>query len=1088
MRQVLGFLVVSTAVGCIRSTADIPAPGEGAFLTGSVVEPDRVEGGFRPATSAVVRVVGTSASRQVDERGFFQIDRLPLGRLQVEILRPAGPGQQAAGVLLPPVTPKVDGQTLDLGEVRLAGTGTLEGRVYGAGAPPLPLGGALAVVTRTAFKGVSDNNGTYLVPGLPEGTLEVVVFASGYAPGQLGGAQATANVITRLGDLVLEASTASVSSTVRGVAKLWGVDDHGGITVAFVNELEPTRRLETRTDAAGNFVQEVPVGIYRVRFGKEGYLPVELAGVAVLEEGVLGLEAATLYPGTPGDSDGDGVPDGEDPDQDNDGCPNEVDAFPADPFGCADTDGDGVPDELDPDDDGDGLLDAEERSPGLDGYITDPLRRDSDGDGFADAEDLCPTIATATNVGDACVDPGVDQPIPTISSVSPTAGGPGTTVLILGTNFRPNAVENLVRFGAAPPVQVSRAARESLEVVVPDYARTGTVTVISGYRQVAGGNFCFLPAPNVIAIAPTVARPGNRVRVFGHNFTSPSCRPGGQANLQVRLQTGSAPPLLVTDISPITQTTLGVARVETFTFVVPVGADSGTVAVETEDGVGGASQTLTIQGRPTITNLSPVNPIPGAPLTIYGTGFRTDDQPLDGQGNPQTPTAVFPGAAAPVVPAYFDDRSMTVEVPNAATSGTLTVQHPAGPANFPLTIAPGRAVVDVLPSLAAEGENITLAGRDLNTSAVTAVRFGGVVVNSGFSATPTSITLAVPVGAEPGAPVVDFADGSSVTSQRSLRIYAETEITMLPVVGDAFALSSNIQALIAGSGNALFAIHFYRSPAAATPRIMGLRVDGSSGQVLPGPVDLGGLGTILMARANSARDRLLIGTNDTIWVLSLPDFGIIGSCAVGFQNGGQAFIFDEVERFAYLPAPRVGGAVRFGLIARVDLDAASCLTWDLSGAGVGNLRSAVWTEPGHLVTLHDNGMGDLDIAPGSPTLGTYLAPPTNSASAVIYYTALPGWVSGRVWGIGNGVLHELQPPSYTVIRSINTTGQSTLIQTTSDRRFAINSAQVFDLERSLVARSFSTALSLLAVSPTQNAYYGTISNQGATYFRAEIRE
>ncbi|MBK6682999.1 MAG: IPT/TIG domain-containing protein [Deltaproteobacteria bacterium] len=1087
MRQLPTLLLLAGAAACVRSTADIPAPGEGAFLTGSVVEPDRVEGGFRPATSAVVRVVGTSASRQVDERGFFQIDRLPLGRLQVEVRRPEGPGREAAGILLPPVTPKVDGQTLDLGEIRLAGTGTLEGRVYGAGTPPISLGGALAVVTRTAFQGVSDSAGSYLLPGLPEGNFEVVVFASGYAPGRIGGAQATANVVTRLRDVVLEASTASVSFTTRGVARLWGAEDSSGIAVIFVDELDPTRRLETRTDLAGNFVQEVPVGIYRVRFGKDGYLPVELAGVAVLEEGVLGLEPATLYPDTPGDSDGDGIPDAEDPDQDNDGCPNESDDFPVDPFSCTDTDNDGIADELDPDDDGDGLIDAEERTPGLDGFITDPLRRDSDGDGFADGEDLCPTIATSTNVGDACVDPGVDQPIPTINAITPAAGGPGTTVLILGTNFRPNAVENLVRFGGAPPVQVSRAARESLEVVVPDYAQTGTVTVISGYRQVTGGSFCFLPAPAVVAIAPATARPGNRVRVFGHHFVSPSCRPGGPANLQVRLQIGSGAPLLVTDISPITRTTLGVAQVETFTFVVPIGADSGTVSVETEDGVGGLGQALAIQGRPTITNLAPANPIPGAPLTIFGAGFRTDDQPLDGQGNPQTPTALFPGVATPVVPDYFDDRSLTVQVPSGATSGTLTVQHPAGPASFPLTIAPGRAVVDVLPSLAAEGENITLAGRDLNTSPVTAVRFGTVVVNSGFSVTPTSITLAVPVGAEPGPPVVDFADASSVTSQRSLRIYSQAAITLVPAAGDALSAGSSIQSLIAGNGNELFAVHFYRSPSAAPARPMGLRVDGPNGQVLPGAVDLSALGNLLSARANPARDRLLLATSTTLWTLSLPDFGVLGSCALGYQNGAQSFVFDEVERFAYLAAPRVGAAQANSELARIDLEAATCLTWDLSSGGAGPLRSVVWSQPGRLLLLHDDGMGELDVAPGSPTIGTYLAPPNGGPTSERYFYAFPSWVSGRVWGVNTGVLNELQPPSYTPVRSINATGASQLIQTTPDRHYAINSTQVFDLERAQAVRSF-LALSNLGVSPTDPVFYGTFGNAGSDYFRAEIRE
>lgn len=49
-----------------------------------------------------------------------------------------------------------------------------------------------------------------------------------------------------------------------------------------------------------------------------------------------------------GDADGDGIPDSEDPDADNDGYLNEYDAFPFDPYEWADSDGDGIGDNSDP--------------------------------------------------------------------------------------------------------------------------------------------------------------------------------------------------------------------------------------------------------------------------------------------------------------------------------------------------------------------------------------------------------------------------------------------------------------------------------------------------------------------------------------------------------------------------------------------------------------------------------------------------------------------------------------------------------------------------------------------------------------------
>jgi hypothetical protein len=98
-------------------------------------------------------------------------------------------------------------------------------------------------------------------------------------------------------------------------------------------------------------------------------------------------------------------------DSDNDGCPDDKDAFPDDPSECLDTDNDGYGDNIDvfpedtnewldtdgdkignnadPDDDNDGLSDTDEKSRGL-----DPLLKDTDGDGYDDGEDTYPLDST----------------------------------------------------------------------------------------------------------------------------------------------------------------------------------------------------------------------------------------------------------------------------------------------------------------------------------------------------------------------------------------------------------------------------------------------------------------------------------------------------------------------------------------------------------------------------------------------------------------------------------------------------------------------------------------------------------------------
>ncbi len=93
------------------------------------------------------------------------------------------------------------------------------------------------------------------------------------------------------------------------------------------------------------------------------------------------------------DFDGDGVPNFQDPDSDDDGF-SDRDEHGTDQ-GCSarDRDGDGHFDFLDLDRDGDGLSDAEER----DRYFTDPDADDSDGDGFTDLAE----VATGRDPNDA---------------------------------------------------------------------------------------------------------------------------------------------------------------------------------------------------------------------------------------------------------------------------------------------------------------------------------------------------------------------------------------------------------------------------------------------------------------------------------------------------------------------------------------------------------------------------------------------------------------------------------------------------------------------------------------------------------------
>ncbi|MDB2667799.1 hypothetical protein N9Y71_05900 [Luminiphilus sp.] len=97
-------------------------------------------------------------------------------------------------------------------------------------------------------------------------------------------------------------------------------------------------------------------------------------------DGILDIEDAfSLDPSEWLDTDGDGIGNNADTNDDGDAFLDISDAFPLDPSEWWDTDGDGIGNNADTDDDNDGLSDSEEINLG-----TNQLLRDTDGDGYSD--------------------------------------------------------------------------------------------------------------------------------------------------------------------------------------------------------------------------------------------------------------------------------------------------------------------------------------------------------------------------------------------------------------------------------------------------------------------------------------------------------------------------------------------------------------------------------------------------------------------------------------------------------------------------------------------------------------------------------
>ena len=146
------------------------------------------------------------------------------------------------------------------------------------------------------------------------------------------------------------------------------------------------------------------------------------------------------------DTDGDGIGDNTDADIDGDGWANSEDAFPSDASEWADTDGDGTGDNADTDLDGDGVENAQDAFPNdpeeasdTDGDgVGDNADADIDGDGWANSEDAFPSDASewADTDGDGVGDnadsdkdgdgvPNADDAFPDDPAESSDADGDG---------------------------------------------------------------------------------------------------------------------------------------------------------------------------------------------------------------------------------------------------------------------------------------------------------------------------------------------------------------------------------------------------------------------------------------------------------------------------------------------------------------------------------------------------------------------------------------------------------------------------------------------------------------------------------------
>ena len=324
------------------------------------------------------------------------------------------------------------------------------------------------------------------------------------------------------------------------------------------------------------------------------------------------------------------------------------------------------------------------------------------------------TVTVTTPGGTSNAKPYTYDPIPTLGSVTPSAGkvSGGTPVTLTGTGFVTGATS--VKFGTTTARSWTVTSPTTIVAVTEAHgAGTVTVTVTTPGGTSDIGHYTYDPVPTLTKVTPSAGKliGGTVVTLTGTGF-----------------RTGAT---TVTFGAGNHGTTVHVTGTSTLTVKSP-GHSPGTVTV-TVTTPGGTSGTkrFTYDPVPTLTKVTPsAGTLGGTVVTLTGTGFRTGATTVTfGAGNHGTTIHVS------------GTTTLTVTTPgHSPGTVTVTVTTPGGTSGTePYTYDPAPTLSTVTPSAGkvAGGTVVTLTGTGFRTGA-TSVTFG--VGNHGTTVHVTGTT------------------------------------------------------------------------------------------------------------------------------------------------------------------------------------------------------------------------------------------------------------------------------------------------------------------------------------------------------------
>ncbi|MBL7992922.1 MAG: T9SS type A sorting domain-containing protein [Candidatus Kapabacteria bacterium] len=405
---------------------------------------------------------------------------------------------------------------------------------------------------------------------------------------------------------------------------------------------------------------------------------------------------------------------------------------------------------------------------------------------------------------------------PAISGFVPATGGPGTTVLISGSNF---TGVNGVSFNGAAATTFTVLGDNLISVVVPAGAVTGPVTVSRppgpGYPGGFGTSTAIFTVgipPSISSFTPTSGGTGTILTISGSNF-------------------GTLMNLFTVNVAGVAGTVQSINAAGTEMTVLISGSSLtqriGSVTIATAGGVGTSAQLFTYNVAPTISSVTPNSAIVNGqdiPIIIRGSNFNINLNP----GSTEVQSGVYfslsnsPQAISPS--SRISVQSVSATEIRATISGTfnnmvgqrfVTVLNADGQlANIPFQLVAGSTptLTSITPSttsasgvafiatingtnfFGAAGTTVTANGRSLTLLSASSTQLR-VLVPADLNQVPQTLTIVVRNSdgqqvqgtitiSDPGRPVIN-----SITPARAI---VGTSAIVVTIAGSGFFLNADV--------------------------------------------------------------------------------------------------------------------------------------------------------------------------------------------------------------------------------------------------------------------------------------------------------